>query len=274
MTAPYRRSSKLVAAGLIVAACWVGSAAASSANISRAYETKSKVTLGDLVSLDTANSSVVVPANTDNGSRLVGVALKSSDSLLAVNPGDQGTVQVATSGTVSALVSDLSGDIKVGDQISASPFSGIGSKAPAGSRIIGLAQSTLTDHTKGVKQVTVTTQSGNTRQIYVGFIKINIGIGTATTAGGQAEVNTLQKLGRSLTGHTISTTRVVISMVIAALAMAAIITLIYASIFSGIISVGRNPLAKNSILRSVTIVLGMSIVMGLVATLTLFLILR
>lgn len=259
-----------VLAALLLASVSVG---ASSANLSRSYKTTTKVTNGSLVSLDASRSDAILPANSVNGERLVGVVTDSTDSLLAVNEAG-GNVQVVTSGTVTALVSNLNGVIKAGDQIAVSPFNGVGIKAAAGNRIIGLAQTGFTGMERDAQKETVSTRAGNKREISVGYIRLNIGIGTATTAGTQEDLNSLQKLGRSLTGKTISTARIVVSLVIAVVALVALVTLIYASVFSGIISVGRNPLAKFSVFRTMSVVLAMAGGLALIASLTIFLILR
>jgi hypothetical protein len=92
---------------------------ASSANISHSYSATTSITNGSLVSLDPVHSGYVQLANVTNGTRLLGVAVASNDSLLAVDA-TQGTIQVATSGVANTLVSTLNGNIDVGDRISVS----------------------------------------------------------------------------------------------------------------------------------------------------------
>ena len=104
---------------------------AASANISKSYKSSDQIPNGSLVSLNNQKTDYVIQSNTKNGSKLLGVAVAADESLLAVNPTD-GSVQVATSGTAVALVSDLNGSIKVGDQIGVSPFDGIGMKISGG----------------------------------------------------------------------------------------------------------------------------------------------
>src|SRR4051812_39290739 len=81
-------------------------AGASSANISHSYKSSGAIAAGSLVSLDPARASYIVAANTGNARHLLGVTVASGDSLLAVDE-TGGDAQVATSGTVSALVMDL-----------------------------------------------------------------------------------------------------------------------------------------------------------------------
>ncbi|HEX4774985.1 MAG TPA: hypothetical protein VH234_05720 [Candidatus Saccharimonadales bacterium] len=250
----------------------LGPVGASSANISHAYHTTSSIPDGSIVSLDPQKTDYVVPSNGDNESRLLGVAVASDDSLLAVDAGS-GTTQVATTGTVSVLVSTLNGDLAVGDQVAASPFNGIGMKALPGSRYIGLAQTSFSATSGGGVARQVTDKSGKSHQVWLGYVRLAIDIGTNNSGSGTS-LNSLQRLAKSLTGHVVSTARVVISVVVTLVAILSLSVLIYSSIYGGIVSIGRNPLAKYSIFRTMTTVLGMAAVTALIASLTVFLLLR
>ena len=248
-------------------------AGASSANISHSYRATSSITNGSLVSLDPSRSDYVQLANTDNGNRLLGVAVAKDDSLLAVDPTD-GAVQVATSGNATAIVTTLNGKINVGDQIAVSPFNGLGMKAGSGSRIIGLAQTSFSSSSPGATSQTVTDKSGKTSSVQIGYVRISIAIGTASTSASGPQLNGIQRLAKSLTGHVVSTPRVIVSLVVAAVALIALITLIYASIYGSIISIGRNPLAKYAVFRTLGSVLAMAGLTALIAGLTIFFLLR
>lgn len=263
----------LTGVGVTLLALGLSPAGASSANISHSYRSTNSVTSGGIVSLDSRQTGYVEPANTSNGAQLLGVAVAGNDSLIAVDA-TPGTVQVATSGTATTLVSTLNGDINVGDQIGVSPFNGVGMKALPGSHTIGLAQTAFNSATQGATSRQVTNKDGTPAQVSIGYIRLNIAIGLANTTGGQADLNSLQKIAKSLTGHTVSTTRVLLSLVIAIVSMTALITLIYASIYGSIISIGRNPLAKYAVFRTLGSVVGMAVLTALTAGATIFLLLR
>jgi hypothetical protein len=266
---------RLLAVGLTAFLIVIGltPVGASSANISHSYHAPSGLASGSIVSLDPTRSDYVLAANIANGERLVGVTVAANESLLAVDPSAD-TVQVATSGNVDTLVSDLNGSVKVGDQIAVSPFNGVGMKAEAGSHIIGLAQTALTSTSEGVTTQTVTDKNGQTSQIRVGFVRLSISVGTDTSTATGQKLNSLQRLGKSLTGHTLSTLRIAIALAVGLVALVALITLIYASIYGSIISVGRNPLAKFTIFRTLTSVLLMALLTALSAGVTIFFLLR
>lgn len=246
---------------------------ASSANISHSYHSTSNIANGSIVSLDPSRSDYVQPANSTNGARLLGVAVASNDSLLAVDA-TNGDIQVATSGTANVLISTLNGDINVGDRVAVSPFDGIGMEAAPGSYIIGLAQTAFNSGSPGATTQKITDKSGKTTLVKLGYVRLNIAIGTDNSSGGVSSLNSLQKIAKSLTGHTISTIRVIISLIVAVVALVALITLIYASIYGSIMSVGRNPLAKLAIFRTLGTVMAMAVFLAVTAGITIFLLLN
>lgn len=245
---------------------------AASANLSRSYTATGNIGNGSLVSLDPKHSDQVQAADTTNGSRLLGVAVANDDSLLAVDA-TTGKVQVATSGTVNTLVSTLGGPIAVGDEIGVSPFSGIGMKATAGSRIIGLAQTSFTKGAQGSVVKTVTDKSGKKSQLTIGYVRVGIAIATDASAGG-TQLNSLQKYAQSITGHSVSTYRVIVSLIVILAAILVLISLIYSAIYGSIISIGRNPLAKYAVFRTLGSVLVLAIVTALVAGVTTYFLLN
>jgi len=247
-------------------------AGASSANISHSYHATRTITNGSIVTLDPKRTDYVQPANVDNGDSLLGVAVANSDSLIAVDA-TTGAIQVATSGIATALVSTVNGNIHVGDQIAVSPFNGIGMKSLPGSHVIGLAQNDFNPGSTGATTEKITDKSGQTSSIQVGFIRVNIAI-TTVPAYPVTVRNSIQQAAQSLAGHPISTFRILISVIVALVALLALVVLIYGSIYGSIVSIGRNPLAKYAIFRTLGSVLGMAVMTAVIAGVTIFLLLR
>jgi hypothetical protein len=248
------------------------SAAATSANISHPYKSTVALQPGTLVSLDSQRSGYIVPANTSNGVRLIGVVVTSQDSLVAVDA-NSGMAQVAIRGTVNTLVSTVGGDIKAGDKISVSPFNGVGMKATGDYMAIGTAETAFNSHSQGVISQTVTDKSGQRRSIDVGYTRLDIAINSPTT-GPAKELSGFQKLGHSLTGRTLPTFRIVTSLIVALLTIVIVITLLYASVFGSVSSISRNPMAKRAVLGSLVSVLSMAGLTILLAGTIIFFLLR
>lgn len=246
-------------------------AATTTASISQSYTASSNIAYGSLVSLDPAKKGFVVPANIGNGGKLLGVAVPADGSLLEINPGRG--VQVITSGVATTLVSNINGTINIGDAIAVSPFNGVGMKADSGSDVIGLAREAFDGKGSTAKQQDAKDKSGKTTRVTVGLISITVSIGAAPSSSYQ-DANPLQRLGSSLAGHPVSTVRAVISLFIALVALIALITLIYSSIYGSIVSIGRNPLSKRAVFRSLRTVVAMVSAILAISTLTIALLLR
>lgn len=250
----------------------VADAAASSANVSKSYSSSVAIPAGSIVSLSQTNQNSVEPSNTTNAKRAIGVAVQESDSLIAVDS-DSTTTQVATSGTVTTLVSNVNGTIKVGDSVAISPFDGIGMKSAIGERVIGLAQTAFDGTQNGTVTKQVTDKNGRTNSIRVGYVQLSIAVGLDDGVDSGTSTG-LQRFVRSLTGHQVSTPRIIISLVIAVCTLVALIVLIYSAIYGSIVSIGRNPLAKNAIFRALWHVVWMATITVATALLLMYFLLR
>jgi len=255
----------------IVSSC---SVSAADSNISRSYKSIGSIPNGSIVGLNKNQAGYVRMCNSVNNLTPIGVSLSSSESLLAINP-NLNNVQVATSGVVNVLASTVNGNIHIGDQISLSPFYGIGMEFQPGIKTIGTAESAFNKTSTDAALESVKDNQGKVHQIYVGFVKIEIGIGNGTENGaGGNQANLLQQIVKDLTGHTISTVRIIIALVVSLIALVSLVTIIYASVYGTLVSVGRNPLAKNAIFRTLGSIMIMSSITVVVACLTIYFLLR
>jgi len=245
---------------------------ASSANLSKSYNSSSTIQNGSLVSLDADRSDYVEASNVDNVSKLFGVAVDRNTSLLAVDS-EPGKAQVATSGTVNVLVSTVNGPVKVGDQITSSPFSGIGMKAEPGVRVIGIAETSFVGTSQDGVTRQVANKNGKKQTIQVGYVRASVAVGTSASATSE-KLSALQKAAKSITGRTISTFRIIASLTVLIFSFLILVTLIYSSIYSGIVSIGRNPLAKYSVFRALGSVMAMAFGIVIIAGIIIFLLLR
>lgn len=218
--------------------------------ISQDYETNTpSITAGELLSLSSAGSSIVEPANsTTDVSRLTGVA--ADKPLLELSGKGNSSVQVVVGGTSSALVSDINGPVKIGDKITASPVSGVGMKAVSSAEVVGIAQANLTAVPTVTRSVAGT--NGKNVQIKIGLLPIAVVVEyySVTSATGTASSFVppfLQSLANQLTGKQVSPLRVLLGAILLIMGFAAVTFMLYVAIRSGIISIGRNPLAERAL---------------------------
>ena len=255
----------------VVAATTVAQAAEDTKNISRSYNATKDIRGGSLVSLVKGSADTIEATNTENSARLVGVTVASDASLIAVDP-DEDKVQVAMSGVTTAMVSNVNGAIKTGDRIAVSPFSGIGMKALGKGYIVGSALEDFNAAANGSAMQKVTDKNGDTKSIAIGYIQINLTPRYDSSA--KDELNGLQEYVETLTGRVVSMPRIIISAIVAAVTIIGAGVLLYASIYGSIMSIGRNPLARQSILSALSKVLIMILVSVCLASLLIFMLLR
>jgi len=244
--------------------------------VSRSFSaTDSTIVAGNLVSTKSGDADSVELADSSNAERLAGIVVPSGQSLLAINA-TTSKLQVAINGTVDALVSSVGGHIQAGDQVGVSPFSGIGMKAGTNMRAVGIAQASFSDTTSGATAETVHDKTGTAWHIHVGRIPVTILIGTtlSSSPSQQNPLAGLQNFASALVGHSVSLLQVIISSLVAITALVALISLIYSAIQAGVTSIGRNPLARDSIYRSLIQVLIMTAAVAVVAVAVVWWILR
>jgi hypothetical protein len=144
-------------------------------------------------------------------------------------------------------------------------------KAEEGLPVIGRAQTAFTAQSKTGTSRQITDKNGKTKNVQMGFVSVEIKINTSPE--GTAPINTLQKIAKGITGRVISTVRIIMSLVIAVITLVTLTILVYASIFGSIISIGRNPLAKSAIMGSLRSVLVLSLLLTVVAGISVVLLL-
>lgn len=238
-------------------------------SLSQAYTSKDSIATGSLVSLDEKISGQVVVADLNNSSRLFGVVVPPSSAAISLSGGTTGNqVQVATSGTVNVLVTNAAGDIHLGDYVTISSIAGVGQKVGASSsRVIGTAQADFNGSGDGTTKRTIDTGSG-TKEVSIGQIPVVVAVSAYTSTDGKqpyAIPTWLQSLSNTLAGKAVSPVRIIIAGLILIISLICITVLLYAAVRNSIISIGRNPLSRGSVLRGLLEV--MAIVAGiLIAT--------
>jgi hypothetical protein len=213
--------------------------------------------------------------NVGNAERAVGVVIPVDNSLVAVNPEDA-KVQVATSGSISVLATALNGDITVGDRIVASPLNGVAMKGltDGPGYILGYATTKLDKNSDSVETQQITNKQGESQSVAIGIIQINLSPRFDSSSGDKEEATGIQAFVRSLTGHKVSTPRIIVSLVIGLLTIVLVIVLTYSAIYGSIISIGRNPMAQVSILRALSYALLLAAVAVSTALAIIYLLLR
>lgn len=231
---------------LVFAVATLGVKAASS--ISQSFRTEdSGIVSGALVSLKSGDANTVELATPENIDRILGVV--GQNSLIELS-GEDSSVNVVTTGGAFVLVSDINGQIKTGDKISVSPIAGVGMKASAGTVIIGTAQADFSG--LETESRTIQDKNGEDQRVRIAALPIQVDKGFYQAPQSEASYvpSALQDLANSIAGRTVSPIRVLMAASLAIFVFVAIVVLLYSSIRSSIISIGRNPLSENAVHKS------------------------
>ncbi len=236
----YRYAAYLLGLALLVAM------PVRAAVLSQGYKTDQAYVAGTVVGLDPTASDTVQASNTDNLDELLGVVVTTDSTLLAVSNAGSNT-QVVTSGTTATLVSTLGGDIKKGDPITASAISGVGQKASAAGRILGLAEDDFSASSPGAVEKEVDSKTGKVK-VSVGSIPVLVSVGYFTPKGSKSIVpQGIQSLSNYIAGREVPTFRIIAAIILLAIGLALAAIILSSAVRSSMSSIGRNPLAKSAI---------------------------
>lgn len=247
-------------------------AAGTDAAISQGFSTSEELGQGTLVSLtEDAAKGAVVAANTDNGERLVGIV---SDSSLVELSGTTNEVQVATSGTAYAFVSDINGEIKRGDKIAPSPVSGIGMKATESSQVLGTAGEDSST-AKLVSTRVATDRNGIEHTITIRLMttQINVAYFQKPEDTDSFLPSFLTQFANAVVGRDVAPIRVLLSLVLLVAGFGGVAVLLYSSVRSSIISIGRNPLSSDAVHKGMFEVAGLALGILMVMLIAVYLVL-
>lgn len=210
--------------------------------ISQGFTTETSLPLGTVVSLSPDQTDQVVSASSFNEANLLGVVTTQDDGLITIDAPDS-TVYVATSGFVEVLVSDLGGEISVGDPIAASPLRGIAMRATEENDfILGYALERY-DGENSLQTEQVNREDGQTTEARVGTIGVTLD--PKASDGITEDSPPLIFVGELIFGRRLSYIQLISALVIFVLVIVVVGSLLYGAIYSSIIAVGRNPLSKS-----------------------------
>lgn len=214
------------------------------------YVTDTSAKPGMLMSLS-SNPEVAELATPERASSLVGILGEGVTSFDV----QEDQVNIITDGVSSTLVSTIGGDIRVGDRITASSLAGIGSKLTGNGWVVGIAQASFDSSSTGAVKSSVTDVSGVKHDVYVGKIPVLVNVtnynDTQTPEESDSSIipNSLQKAVDSIAGKRASQIAVILAFLMLASGFFVAALIANAAIRNAIISTGRQPLAKQAILR-------------------------
>lgn len=208
--------------------------------------------IASLIETEDDSTNKIAATTGETASKAYGIVISPNDSPVTLSePGEQ--YFVATVGNFDVLVSNQSGNIEEGDYIAVSALPGIGMKAGDKDEIaVGRALVDFDPNKDIVSNVTLKDTTGNDFQVSVARLKVQINVAKNPLFNAiEPELpDTLKKIADSSAGKQVSALRAYVALAVLIFTAIAGGSVIYAGVRSAIISIGRNPLSKKVIARS------------------------
>lgn len=225
--------------------------------VTQGYAADGNLQRGMMVSIKEDDATKVQAVDTETSDKLHGVIVDANDAPVTLSAEGQ-KVFVATSGKYDVLVSNQNGPIKPGEYITISSLAGIGMRVDDHQPfVIGKALEEF-DGKNGV----ASTAELDGRTIQIGRVQTDILVARNPLQKPVSNLpDFLRRAAENIAGKPVNTSRVYLSTVIFILSTIVASNLLYGGVRNGIISVGRNPLSKKSIVRSMmqVIIVGITI---------------
>ncbi len=215
------------------------------------YGTDEALQRGMIVRLKKDDTTKVVSLAYEEMETMHGVVVDSNDAPVTLSAEGQKAF-VATGGKYDVLVSNQEGEIKAGDYLTISNINGVGMKASrAESHVIGRVLADFSGNENAAGSAEVKDSAGATRKVSIGRVSADISVSRNPSYGppDSGLPEQIKKLAESIAGKEVSATRVYLGLSIFIISTIVAGSLMYGGVSSGIISIGRNPLSKKSIIR-------------------------
>ena len=242
-------------------------------SVANTYSADSMVQQGMIVQLKDKAPTEIVPLTAGSPNKILGIVIPNTNVAIVLTPttATKQQVLVATTGKFMVLVSNQNGPVKVGDYLAISAISGVAMKAGVDEQqVIGKASGNFTGSGNVISTIDVKDQLGKTTKVAIGRVSVDIAI--AHNPLNQKTVDHvpafLSNLAKAVANKSVSVARIYLSSVIFFFTTVITSIMLYSGIRSGMIAVGRNPLSKKSIIKSLiqTVIAGLIVfIVGILA---------
>jgi hypothetical protein len=243
----------------------------------QSYSSSASLQRGMIVKLVQNNGNKVEPATLETVEKMTGVVVSPSDAAVTLSsPTSSGQVYVATSGRYQVLVSSQNGTINAGDYVTVSSLDGVGMRADSSQQeVLGKAVGSF-DGAHNVKSsTTIKNTSGKTVDVKIGLIPVDISIAPNPIALKVSNIpGFLQRASLLVSNKPVSPWRTYVGLIILLGSLLVSGSLLYGGVRNGMVAIGRNPLAKQSIMGNLVQVVITSIIIFVIGLFAVYLLLR
>jgi len=245
--------------------------------VTQAYQSDQLLQQGMIVRTTPNDTSKVEAVSQKTIDDMLGVVIPSSDAAVALtNPEASNQVYVATSGQYDVLVSTQNGPISQGDYITISSLAGVGMKAETSQQLVIGKALTSFDGNNPETTATLTTNKGK-KEVGLGHVPIEVTVAHNPLYEKEQDAGVpkiLSKAAELVTNRPVSAFRIYAGLVVFILSIIVAGCILYAGVRSGMTSIGRNPLAKKTIWRSMIQVTIMALIVFVIGVFGVYLLLR
>lgn len=245
------------------------------------YAAEAAISPGTVVKLDKKAGGVVQIVSQKQLQNMYGVVVDKADLPVTItNSGLKNETFVATSGTYNTLVNTQNGSIKTGDYVTLSSVDGVLMKAGTKdeqSTVFGRAQADFDGTGLVLSKTTLKDTNGkDNKEVALGSIPVTVNI-QRNPVDKSTKINApefLQRIGKAIAEKEVSAIRIYISMGITAVSLVTALVVLYSGVRSSVISIGRNPMSKRSILRALLQIILTSLIILVVGLFAVYLLLK
>lgn len=243
-------------------------------DVTQGYMSDAPLQNGTVVMLKAGDETKVEALMQENELDMFGVVVSSTESPVSISDPTKTQVFVASFGQYEVLVSTQNGPIQPGDGVVISSIKGVGMKADDLHRVlVGKALEGFADNADGESRTTL----ADGRDVAVGRIKVDLSVSRNPAYSGDTIAGVphfLSRVAYAVTDKPITALRIYACLAILFVCVAVAGGVLYSGIRTGMTSVGRNPLAKKSILRNLISVTLMSLIVVGIGLIAAYLLLR
>jgi hypothetical protein len=269
MRMPFRFLYSVCSLALLLGLTAATAPAAASSDISGAvtqsYNADPSVLPGMIVETKPKDQTTVIPLTSKDIRNMLGVVVPVNDAPIVLAPPSPSAQQVlvAASGRYNLLVSNQDGSIKAGDYLAVSALPGIAMKAGTDqAQIVGRAVSGFSGAGNVISTVLLKSSLGRTATVSIGSVTVDVHLAANPLFDNNGKLpGFLSRLANSVANKTVSSVRIYLSLIVLLAVFFVIGSMFYGGVRSGIIAIGRNPLAKKAIGRGLiqTVIAGLII---------------
>lgn len=216
----------------------------------RGFKSKGLLQPGWVVAISKGTTDMVEAAPANDPSRMYGVVIDPSQAPATVRRQESQQVYVVSNGTFPVLANTQNGVIRPGDYVSMSRTDGIASKATSQQLyVLGRA----VEGFDGRNNVLVNGNNGSA----IGRIQVDLNVIRNPLQYDRVAIpSPLKRAGEAIAGRNVSAERIYAALAVFLVSAILAGILLWSGVRSSIVSIGRNPLSRHSILQGLIQVIG------------------